>query len=114
MRVLERPRIVAVAAVMLMPLAASAQVRIWRDASGQHETRAEFVRVDAGKVHLRKSNGSLIAVSLERLSKADQEYVAASAAKWSEEPLSRNESGEASGKTDDVKSIRCELRAPVS
>lgn len=52
------------------------QYRTWTDASGSHTTRAAFVEVDEENVKLRKPDGTIISISLERLSKADQEWIA--------------------------------------
>jgi hypothetical protein len=50
-------------------------VRTWSDASGVFEIQAEYVGFEDGKVKLKKQDGSVIAVPLERLSTADQQFV---------------------------------------
>jgi N-acyl-D-amino-acid deacylase len=47
----------------------------WTDATGQHTVEAEFVELQDGKVRLRKADGTLMALPLERLSQADQRWV---------------------------------------
>ncbi|NLX98674.1 MAG: PQQ-binding-like beta-propeller repeat protein [Rhodopirellula sp.] len=49
--------------------------RTWVDASGKHEVEAVMQGFAGGKVQLRRSDGSEIAVSISKLSKADQQYV---------------------------------------
>jgi hypothetical protein len=66
------------------------QYRTWTDSTGSHTTRAAFQGVEEGNVKLRKTDGKTITVALDRLSKADQEWVAnqatataaASAVEW--------------------------------
>ena len=60
--------------------------RTWTDISGQYKIEAELVGSNDGKVQLKKKDGSVIVVSIEKLSQSDQEFV---------------RQGEASGKTDD-------------
>ena len=61
--------------VVLFGAASGAQARTWTDSTGKHSIEAEFVGVEDGKVQLRKVDGSLIAVPLERLSEADRRHV---------------------------------------
>ena len=51
------------------------QVRTWTDHTGSHETQAVFVRASGSKVTIRTPEGREINIALNRLSKADQEYV---------------------------------------
>lgn len=53
-------------------LAAHAESRVWRDASGTHEIKAELVGVKGTQVTLKRENGTLITLPLSQLSKADQ------------------------------------------
>ena len=56
---------------------ASSTPRIWTDASGKHKVRAKLVEVENGTVHLRRTDTDAdISIPLEKLSKADQEWVA--------------------------------------
>ncbi|WP_395743615.1 SHD1 domain-containing protein [Prosthecobacter sp.] len=49
--------------------------RVWKDASGQNEVRAELVSHKGGNVLLRRADGIVITVPLGSLSKEDQEFV---------------------------------------
>ncbi len=49
--------------------------RVWKDASGQNEVRAELVRRTDDNVLLRREDGTLITVPLLSLSLKDQEFV---------------------------------------
>lgn len=55
--------------------AATALARTWIDSTGKHKTDGEFVKLTAGEVEIRRSDGTLIRVPLERLSENDQQYV---------------------------------------
>jgi WD40 repeat protein len=50
--------------------------RKWTDSTGQFNLRAKFDSAENGKVTLVRENGSKLTIALEKLSKADQEYVA--------------------------------------
>lgn len=50
-------------------------VRTWTDASGKFSVKASFAGSAMGKVRLRKEDGSVIEVDLDKLSAADQEHV---------------------------------------
>ena len=49
-------------------------VRTWSDASGNFRIAAEFLKLDGGVVHLKKTDGTEIAVPIELLGAADQEF----------------------------------------
>ena len=51
-------------------------LRVWTDSTGQHKVEAEFVEVADGKVTLRKKDGSLAVLPLERLCEEDQGLIA--------------------------------------
>ena len=51
--------------------------RTWTDSTGKYTVEAEFVDFQDGKVRLRKGNGSIVALPIERLSAADQQFVKA-------------------------------------
>lgn len=51
------------------------QVRTWTDHTGKYRTEAAFVESKDGKVTLRKKDGTVLNVPLEKLSDADQQYV---------------------------------------
>ncbi|NQT40436.1 MAG: peptidoglycan DD-metalloendopeptidase family protein [Planctomycetes bacterium] len=49
-------------------------LRTWTDGSGEHRLRAVFVDTAEGKVRLKKSDGTIITVPLDKLSPADRVY----------------------------------------
>ena len=49
--------------------------RIWNDSTGIYSTQAALVSFDSDTAVLRKTSGGLVAVPLDRLSLADQQYV---------------------------------------
>ena len=61
------------------------QARFWTDDTGAHKIRATLVGVEEGQVKLKKTDGQVIAVPLDKLSAADQKWLAkhASAAETS-------------------------------
>lgn len=52
------------------------EYRTWTDSTGRHKLQAKFDSVKDGKVILIRENGSKVKIALEKLSKADQDYVA--------------------------------------
>ena len=48
--------------------AAEPELRTWRDASGSFEVEATFVGSEEGKVTLKRKDGRLVTVPLEKLS----------------------------------------------
>jgi len=50
-------------------------MRIWRDADGFFEMEASFVLVKGNQVQLRKHDGSLLWLPIERLAKTDQSWL---------------------------------------
>ena len=53
-----------------------AEIRTWTDDTGQYTVEAELVEVRDGIVFLRKTDGSVSPVPLDRLSEADRQYIA--------------------------------------
>ena len=68
-------RLSVTVALMLAVCTADALARKWTDSTGHFSVEAELVQLQDGSVHLKKANGGIIAVALERLSEADQEFV---------------------------------------
>jgi len=58
------------------PAVGVSEFRIWRDASGKFEVEAELVSLTMGQVRLRKRDGTNVVVAKERLSEADQAWLA--------------------------------------
>ena len=67
-------RLLAVAVVAVL-LSTTVQARVWTDATGKNKVEAEYVGQKDGKVILRKPDGNLATVPLDRLSAADQKHV---------------------------------------
>ncbi len=59
----------------LPKLVNSLDARTWTDTSGRFEQVAVFLRVDAEDVVLKKPDGSILRVPLDKLSTADRDYV---------------------------------------
>lgn len=79
----------AEAASIAAPPVVAAQVtktRKWTDASGKFSVEAELIEVKDGKVYLRRPDGNAIGISVDKLSKADQQYIATIADKESAKP----------------------------
>jgi hypothetical protein len=53
----------------------AAALRTWTDVTGRYRIEAALVKLENGKVLLRKRDGSMIALPLEKLSREDREYV---------------------------------------
>ncbi len=51
------------------------QMRIWTDRSGNYRVEAVVTRVDREQIYLRKADGKVIAVTIDRLSDADRAYL---------------------------------------
>lgn len=56
-------------------MSADTQARTWIDVTGKFSVEAELVEVKDGKAILRRTDGKTTAVPIEKLSKADQEFV---------------------------------------
>ncbi len=75
--------VIGLAAVSLVVLvfalpALTGEVRTWSSASGAYKTEAELVQIkDDGTVVLKKKDGTMIEVPLDKLSVPDQEYARA-------------------------------------
>jgi outer membrane protein assembly factor BamB len=71
-----RAAVVALALVCIGPPASSfGDERVWTDNTGQHKIKAEFAGLEEGKVSLRKADGVVVQVPLDRLSDADRRWV---------------------------------------
>lgn len=62
-------------AVLLLCVASFASARMWKSADGGYQVEAEFVNVDGDKVVLKRADGRIITVPLNRLSTEDQEFI---------------------------------------
>lgn len=69
-----KSRLPFLAIVLLSHSSVDAEVRVWESADGR-KIEAEFVKLEAGVVHLELKNGKIGKVELSKLSKADQEFL---------------------------------------
>ena len=51
------------------------QFRTWADSTGTYQTEAAMTKYAQGKVYLKKTDGSIVAIAVSKLSGADQRYV---------------------------------------
>lgn len=72
-------RVSLFAVLFVAMMASSAFGRKWTDASGKFSTEADFVEIREGKVILKKNNGALISVPLQKLSAIDRQFIKSSA-----------------------------------
>ena len=56
-------------------------LRTWTSSDGNYAVRAELVDVDGANVRLRKSDGSIVSVSIAKLSPADRNFLASQSPK---------------------------------
>ncbi len=70
-------RLFIVGAVLAMATLSvtSAWARTWTDSTGEYQVEAEYAGLSDGVVKLKKPDGNLIEVPLERLSESDRAYV---------------------------------------
>ena len=74
--------ILAFAAVLaVLSVVPASDARPWKDAAGKRTIEAEFVSLSSGKVTLKRSDGKIVTVALEKLSAADQQVAKELAAK---------------------------------
>jgi len=65
---------------------AASPMRTWNDVSGKFKVRASLLGVEDGQVRLRRYDGRTITVPLEKLSEADQQWIAKNASGAAAEP----------------------------
>ncbi|MBC8874430.1 MAG: FMN-binding protein [Planctomycetes bacterium] len=65
----------AAVVALVLPCVSRAEMRTWSDITGRFQTEAEFVDLTDGAVNLKKTDGEVISVPLDKLSAADQAYV---------------------------------------
>lgn len=51
------------------------KVRTWIDSTGQHKVAASFLEFKDGVVHLKKEDGTVLKIGIDRLSESGQAYV---------------------------------------
>jgi hypothetical protein len=57
------------------PVPAAKNLRTWKSAAGASSVEAELVKMSAGKVTLRKKDGSTVTIPIDKMSAEDQEYI---------------------------------------
>ena len=68
-------RLWAAGLILFSFIAASAAPRTWTDASGRYSVVAELIEVKDGTARLKKADGVMVAIQLDRLSRGDREYI---------------------------------------
>lgn len=76
--------------------------RVWKDAAGQHEIRAELVSHKDGHVLLKRADGIVITVPLASLSRQDQEFL-----------IGPRQTGETGALMGEQEEIRLEIPKPL-
>ena len=71
---MKRVFVLLLVVVFFAPVGPAAS-RTWKSISGRFSTEADLLGLKDGKVQLKKTDGTVIDVPLERLSDADQQYV---------------------------------------
>ncbi|GAB6188180.1 SHD1 domain-containing protein [Thermopirellula anaerolimosa] len=63
--------------VLLLVASAAAEVRTWKDKTGKFSIRAELVESDGTTVKLKRADGKVISVPVDRLSDQDRQFLEA-------------------------------------
>ena len=82
-------KLIGILLVVWLTATAGAQVRVWKDSSGQFEVRAELISSDGENVTLLKEDGTETVVPIERLSETDRGFLVghSTASSFMEGPL---------------------------
>ena len=67
--------VLSLACVLLFAVSASAETRTWKDKSGKFSIQAELVESDGTAVTLKKADGKVIKVPVDRLSDEDRQFL---------------------------------------
>jgi hypothetical protein len=62
--------------------------RTWTDITGKHKIEGEFVKLADGQVDIRREDGKLVRIPLEKLSEADQQHARKAVKVGEESPFS--------------------------
>lgn len=57
------------------PVVQNEKLRTWTDKSGEYSVEAEFISMAFGKVKLKKADGTIITMPLDRLSDDDRKWI---------------------------------------
>ncbi|MCY2986743.1 MAG: SHD1 domain-containing protein [Planctomycetota bacterium] len=68
--------------------------RTWTDSTGKHKIEGEFVKLAEGQVDIRRDDGKLVRIPLEKLSQADREYARRQAASADLNPFQSQDSSD--------------------
>ena len=79
------------------------KIRTWTDATGVFSVEAELVEFADGKVHLKRTDGKVIVIDLERLSSADQEFLRSGAGASGSEAAKTATVSQLTGKPKELK-----------
>jgi hypothetical protein len=72
----QRVKLIVLLAIGAFAESSAAETRTWRDATGKFEIQAEFVQAKSGWVQLKKADGALLPLRIEKLSLLDQAHIA--------------------------------------
>ncbi len=86
------------------------QMRTWKSQSGTYSIEAVLVKVDQDRAHLRKTDGEVIAVTIDRLCDADKEYLKTEVNRQAKEQTPTPAEGQEGGEED----VRLELSDTTS
>ena len=68
-------RAILVAILMALLAVHRADGRTWEDSTGRYRVEAELIDCNDGTVRLKKGDGAVISISVERLSTQDKDYL---------------------------------------
>lgn len=69
-------RTVALTALIGLAANVRAEIRTWTDESGKFSVDAELMSAAGDKVRLRREDGRIVSIAIDRLSQADQDFIA--------------------------------------
>ena len=89
--------------VLVVSAAWADDYRTWTDSTGKHKVRAKLESVEGGKATLVRDNGAKVKIALEKLSKADRDFIAK---QDSDDPFEKadNQSGESADEAGEAPS----------
>jgi hypothetical protein len=95
--------------LVLAMSATDVRARTWTDSTGKYSVEADFLELHNGSVRLKKPDGTTIMVPINRLSRADQEYVGSEGSKRTR-PEAAQEPTSAAKVSPDAKSASRSVR----
>ena len=94
-------------ALLLVSAVSAAEFRIWTDSTGKYTVKAKLDAVEDGKAILIRENGQKIRIAVEKLSKADQEFLEKQDA---DSPFQKTEDGNSDASDKESQPSTGELR----